>query len=110
MKEPLLTRAGIVTAISVLAALLVHLGAGSVSDWLAAHSDQIAGVLLAVGPLVTGLLARAHVTPVASPKDNAGNRLVPATQQLDVSAALAAADAIYPGPAAPVDPPAPAAP
>jgi hypothetical protein len=76
--QPLLTRAGIVTALSVLAALLVHLGAGNVSDWLGEHADQIAGLLLAVGPIVTGLLARAHVTPVASPKDNAGNRLVPA--------------------------------
>lgn len=76
--QPLLTRAGVVTALSVLAALLVHLGAGNVSDWLGEHADQIAGLLLAAGPIVSGLLARAHVTPVASPRDNDGNPLAPA--------------------------------
>jgi hypothetical protein len=111
--QPLLTRAGIVTALSVLAALLVHLGAGNVSDWLGAHADQIAGLLLAAGPIISGLLARSHVTPVASPKDNAGNTLVlaptsvksattgevlavPVQDDGSVQAALAAADAIYP--------------
>lgn len=96
MKEPLLTRAGIVTAISVLAALLVHVGAGSVSTWLGGHANEIAGLVLAAGPIVSGLLARPHVTPVAAPKDNAGNLLTPAAQPLEVSDALAAADAIYP--------------
>lgn len=121
--QPLLTRAGIVTALSVLAALLVHLGAGSVSDWLGAHSDQIAGLLLAAAPIVTGLLARAHVTPVASPKDNAGNQLVPAATSIksattgevlavpvqddgSTAATLAQWDAIHPADATPAAPPA----
>lgn len=62
--EPILTRAGIVTAITVLAAVLVHVGAGNVSVWLYQHRDQLAGGLLAVGPTMTAVLARRHTRPV----------------------------------------------
>jgi hypothetical protein len=64
--EPLLTRAGIVTLISVLASLLVKTGGGSVSTWLNQNADTIALLILMAGPIVTGLLARGKVTPTAN--------------------------------------------
>lgn len=75
--EPVLTRAGIITAIAVLSALCVQLGAGDVSVWLGAHKDLISTVLLAASPLITALLARLHVTALLDPQDNEGNALVP---------------------------------
>lgn len=64
--EPVLTRAAIVTVISVLVALLVKVGAGDVSTWLEQNEDVIAGAVLAVGPIVAGWLARRHVTPTVA--------------------------------------------
>jgi hypothetical protein len=63
-KEPVLTRAAVVTVISILSALLIKIGGGDVSAWLDQNSDLLAGAVLAVAPLVAGLLARRHVTPV----------------------------------------------
>jgi hypothetical protein len=63
-KEPVLTRAAVVTVISILSALLIKTGGGDVSAWLDQNSDLLAGAVLAVAPLVAGLLARRHVTPV----------------------------------------------
>lgn len=76
--EPVLSRATIVTVITVLAALLVKVGGGQVSTWLDQNADLIAAIILAVGPLVSAYLARRKVTPVASPKDDKGNKLTPA--------------------------------
>lgn len=73
--EPVLTRAAVVTALSVLSALLVKSGAGDVSAWLSVHSDEVAGAVLAVGPAVSAWLARKHVTPLLSPKNAAGEKL-----------------------------------
>lgn len=104
--QPVLTRAGIVTVIHVLAALCVSLGAGKVSGWLGNHADLIAAVILAAAPLVAGFLARRHVTPLSSPRNAAGEKLAPvssltATAQVAEAAsaadqALAEADAIHP--------------
>jgi hypothetical protein len=64
-KEPVLTRAAVVTVISILSALLIKTGGGDVSAWLDQNGDLIAGAVLAVAPLISGLLARRHVVPVA---------------------------------------------
>jgi hypothetical protein len=100
--EPLLTRSTVVTVISVLSALLVKTGGGNVSVWLAQNSDSIALIVLTAAPLVTALVSRRHVTPVAAPQTNDGTPLVPAESvasyvtppALTVSAAFAAADAV----------------
>jgi hypothetical protein len=101
--QPLVIRAGIVTVISLLSAALIHTNNGSISSWLNVNADLIAAVVLAVSPIVSAYLSRRHVTPVASPRDNAGNALVPAlTAVPDVPADL------YPPMQAgtPTDPPA----
>lgn len=96
--QPVLTRAAVVTVLTVLSALLVQLGAGDVSVWLDEHSELIAGVVLAAGPTVSAWLARRHVTPTAAPRANDGTKLVRADKVvtpaplLDADAALAAAD------------------
>lgn len=97
-REPVLTRAGIVTLIAVLAALLVHFGAPSAGHWLAGHSNAIAGALLTAAPVVSAALARLHVTPLGSPKDVAGNELVPAGSAaavIDAAAVLAETELIH---------------
>lgn len=73
--EPVLTRAGITTTIAVLSALLIHVGLPQAAQGLADVADPLAGVVLAVSTLVSAYLARAHVTPVASPRDNDGAKL-----------------------------------
>lgn len=92
--QPLLTRAGVVTVITVLAALLVRLHLGSLAPWLTDAQDPLAGLILAAGPVYTALTSRRHVTPLSSPKDAAGNDLVPAGSTADTDAAAAAALAI----------------
>ncbi|HET8581780.1 MAG TPA: hypothetical protein VFL65_00900 [Jatrophihabitans sp.] len=90
--QPVLTRAGIVTALSVLAALLVRLNLPDAASWLDAYADTVAGVLLAAAPIVTAVLARRHVTPTASPRNAGGDVLVPAGAPV-LASALVAADA-----------------
>lgn len=61
----------------VLLAVLTEAG-GAIA--LLAENHTTAGVLVAVGTFLTavgGALARSLVTPLANPKDNAGNQLVP---------------------------------
>jgi hypothetical protein len=98
--QPLVTRAQVVTALAILTALLVKVGLGQVADVLNQYEDPIAGVILAVAPLVTAYLSRRHVTPKVSPQDDAGNDLVPAGSTVDTDAAAAAAlanaEATYP--------------
>lgn len=74
--EPVLTRAGVVTAISGLSAALAYVGLPDIADALSSYSAPIAGVILVVGPVVTAWLARRHVTPVASPRTADGSKLV----------------------------------
>lgn len=97
--QPLLTRAGIITALAVLSSLLVHLGLGNVASALDSYVDPLAAVILSVAPLVSAYLGRRHVTPVAAPRDNDGNELVPAGSApavLDAAIALAEANEIHP--------------
>lgn len=103
--EPLLTRAGIVAALSGLVALLVTLGVLP-----AALGDQLDGTVEAVGaavsavaavvpPLVHAFVSRSAVTPVADPRGADGAELVPAGSApatLDASTALAEAESIAP--------------
>lgn len=101
--EPVLMRAAIVTALSVLSALLVKTGASDVSSWLSIHSDEVAGALLAVGPAVSAWLARRHVTPLVSPRNAEGDKLV-RDAPVFATDALLAANAIYPVAPADVQP------
>jgi hypothetical protein len=100
--EPALTRSAVVTVISVLSAMLVKTGGGSVSTWLNQNSDIIAGLILAVGPLVAGYLTRGKVTPLAAPKAADGSPLVPAstvnTVQVIPTDPVALAALLYPAP------------
>jgi len=98
--EPVATRAGVVTALAVLSALLVKAGASDVSVWLTQNSDWISGAILAAAPVASGWLARGHVTPVADPRDEAGNKLAPVLPVTPVSVdsvdVLAVANTIHP--------------
>lgn len=99
-REPGLTRAGVVTAISGLSAALVWLHGGVYSTWLDEHKDALAGALLLVGPTISAWLARRHTTPLADPRDADGAPLVAAPPVVDttaeVAAVLAAANQIHP--------------
>jgi len=96
---PLLTRSTVVTIISVLSALLVKTDAGHVSAWLDENSNWIAGAILGLSPAVSGFLVRPHVTPVADPRNNDGERLAPvgaAAATLDAAVVLAHMQALHP--------------
>lgn len=105
-RNPVLTRAGIVTAIAILSALLVHFGAPSAGHWVNAHANLFAGLILSLAPVVSAALARLHVTPLNSPRDAAGNELVPAgsaAATVDAAVVLAAMEKTHasgPAPAA----------
>lgn len=75
VREPLLSRALVVSAVGVLVIVLGWFGV-TVTDVV---SEQLVEVTLAVSlvasPLVHAWWARAHVTPVADPRDAAGNLL-----------------------------------
>jgi hypothetical protein len=59
----------------------------SVSFGLELTDDQVAS-LLGFTALLLGFLTRRVVTPLANPKDDAGNRLVPHTLAIEPNAAL----------------------
>jgi hypothetical protein len=80
--QPVLTWAGIVAFVGGLLALLVTFGVPITGDQTTA---ALAALVLA-GPIVTALVARGKVTPVANPKDNTGTPLVPVTPTSPVSA------------------------
>lgn len=70
--QPVLSWAGIVAFIGGLLALLVTLGVPITDD----QTKAALAALVLAGPIVTALVARRKVTPLANPKDNAGNPLV----------------------------------
>ena len=102
--QPLLTRAGVVAAISGLVSLLVTVGVlpATLGSQLTNASEivvaAVATILATVGPIVHALISRGVVTPIADPKNNAGESLVPASVVItpDVSEALVAAEAVFP--------------
>lgn len=83
-REPLLTRAAIVSAVAAVVAILGTFGF-HVAPQLQDGIVQLITLAAILGPIVAAYLARAHVTPVASPQDAEGNPLVP-----DVGADVAA--------------------
>lgn len=74
-KYPLATVIGwAVTVYAVLVALQgTHVLTGTAARWV----DAAAGLL----QVILTVVAKAHVTPVAAPKDNYGHKLVPASMQ-----------------------------
>lgn len=104
--EPLISSAKITATISGLLSLLVTVGiipptlGDAISHTAEAAIVGVGLVLATVPPLVHAWQARKKVTPVASPKDDAGNELVPAGSTADTDAAaavaLARADEIFP--------------
>jgi len=95
--QPLLTRAHVVAAISGLITALVMFGIlpAALGDELKSQIEVIAGAIATlvsvVPPIVHALVSRGVVTPTSSPKDDAGNDLVPAGSTKDTDAAAAAA-------------------
>lgn len=95
--QPLLTRAHVTGAINALGTELVTVGVltptleHKVSGYVVVAVNVGAALIAYAGPVVTALVSRKHVTPVASPKDNVGNDLVPAGSTADTDAAAAAA-------------------
>lgn len=73
-KEPVVLIGAIVGVIEAGIAMLVVLGVLSLTP------EQIGAIMafvIAIGSVVSILLTRSVVTPVANPRDNDGNRLVP---------------------------------
>jgi hypothetical protein len=75
-REPLLTRAGIVSIVAVVVALLGTFGV-HLTPQLQDGIVQLLTLLAILGPLVAAYLARKHVTPVADPRADDGTPLVP---------------------------------
>lgn len=104
--EPLITKAKVTATISGLATLLVTLGilpptlGDQINTTTEAVITAVGAVAATVPVLVHAISARKDVTPVADPRDDDGNRLVPVGSVATVDAAKALADAaeIYPEP------------
>jgi hypothetical protein len=84
--EPVLTEAKIGALVSQVVALAVTLGFVSTADGgeittaaLGLYAAIVAVVNVAA-KVIAAVRARGKVTPVAAPRDDAGNRLVPAGQ------------------------------
>jgi len=73
-REPLISTATAVAVVTAVIALLVAFGVGLNDD----QRTAILGFTAVAVPLVTALLARSKVTPTADPRNDAGDRLVPA--------------------------------
>jgi hypothetical protein len=72
--QPILTAAGLQAAVGAVIALLVAFGLKLSGEQTAA----VLGVFAVLGPIVTGFVTRAKVTPLSDPVDSAGRALVPA--------------------------------
>ncbi len=72
-REPVITAAFLVALVQALIVLLQVFGITAMSN------EQIAAIM-AIVTLVAGVVARAYVTPVSDPRDNAGNPLTPKGQ------------------------------
>lgn len=72
MRQPVVTRAFVVAAISLIVAALGQAGVVVPKD----VADQLTEVLAVLAPLAVAYWARRHVTPVADPRDVDGAPLV----------------------------------
>jgi hypothetical protein len=71
--EPVAVITAVIALVSAIVALLPMFG-------VALTAEQIGGIMavvVALGSVVSTLLVRSQVTPVANPRDNQGERLVP---------------------------------
>jgi uncharacterized membrane protein YkgB len=75
-REPVAIVSAIIAVIETLIALLVAFGLKLTGEQVGA----IMAFVTAVGGLISILIVRPRVTPVADPRDNEGRRLVPAPQ------------------------------
>ncbi|WP_329105530.1 hypothetical protein OG792_32880 [Micromonospora sp. NBC_01699] len=73
-RQPIVTRAAIVSGVGTVVALLALFGV----DVPAPISAAVVGVLVIVAPFAVALLARRHTTPISDPQDANGSPLVPA--------------------------------
>lgn len=103
--EPLIIKAKITATISGLVSLLVTLGilpatlGSQINGTTEAVVTAVGAVAATVPVIVHAISARKDVTPVADPRDDEGNKLVPkgsADATLDASVALAEAEATFP--------------
>lgn len=103
--EPLVTKAKLTAVITALVSLCVTLGIlpRATGDAISTQLDLIlaaSGVVWSSVPvLIHAWRARKDVTPSADPRDNDGNKLVPAGSaqaEPDAVIALRAAEAIFP--------------
>ncbi len=72
--EPVVTAASVAALISAIIVFVRSMG------WLVLSDDQFANLMAMVAialPIIGAVIARRFVTPLAAPKDNAGNALVP---------------------------------
>ena len=70
----------VVTAASVAALVSAIILWARLMGWLPMTDEQFNALMVVVTlalPIIGALIARRFVTPLASPKDNAGNALVP---------------------------------
>lgn len=72
-REPVLSIAGLLAAVSAVITVLVAFGL----DLTEAQSTAVLGAVAALAPLVAALVARRRVTPVTDPRNNAGVELFP---------------------------------
>ncbi|MBT0771827.1 hypothetical protein KIH74_22995 [Kineosporia sp. J2-2] len=72
-REPLITRAGLTSAVTAVIALLTAYGLDITDDQQAA----ILGIIAVAAPLIVAVTSRMLVTPIADPRDELGDRLIP---------------------------------
>lgn len=66
-----------VNAVATVLEAGIALAVGFGLNWSAAQVGLVMALVVAVGNVVTTILVRSRVTPVAAPHNNQGQRLVP---------------------------------
>lgn len=82
--EPVALTNGLITLIEASLAMAVGFGL----DWTAEQVGLVMAVVVAVGNLITTFWVRSQVTPVANPRNNVGQPLVPESKQERTELAL----------------------
>ena len=76
--EPVVVINGLITLIEAILALALAVGFGL--NWTPAQVGLVVAVVVAFSSLITTLWTRSKVTPVANPRNNERQRLVPELQ------------------------------